>query len=113
MFNISLPLTSICENRRFFYARKEVSAMEFEVRITVTQTITVPVEAESMQQARVIAESNWFNDEYIHSESHSRLRKKHTEFETLYPESRPISPAIIQPYGSTKATSKSVHDMSR
>ena len=87
--------------------------MEFEVRITVTQTITVPVEAESMQQARVIAESNWFNDEYIHSESHSRLRKEHIRFETLYPESRPINSSIIHIYGSTKVKSKSVRDMTR
>jgi len=60
--------------------------MEYEVRITVVKQITVPVKAENMTLAKAIAERNWRNNEYENSDTHSRLRREHVKYETLYPD---------------------------
>ena len=60
--------------------------MQYEVRITVTQTITVPVEAENMTKAKAVAERNWRNEEYDNTDTHSRLKRERVTFETLYPD---------------------------
>jgi len=65
--------------------------MQYEVRITMVQIVTVPVEADNMIQAKTIAERSWKNDEYAHSDTHSRLRRESVTFETLYPDSRTFS----------------------
>jgi len=60
--------------------------MEYEVRITVVQTITVPVEAENMTRAKAIAERNWKNDEYALSDTHTRPKHERVTYEPLYPD---------------------------
>jgi len=60
--------------------------MEYEVRITVVQQITVPVEAENMAKAKAVAEAGWRNNEYDDKATHSRLRQEQVKFETLYPD---------------------------
>jgi len=60
--------------------------MEYEVRITVMQVITVPVEAESMTIAKMLAEKNWKNNEYHLPETHTRPKHERVTYEPLYPD---------------------------
>jgi len=60
--------------------------MQYEVRITVVQQITVPVEAQDMAHAKVVAQQNWKNNEYELADTHSRLRREKVTYEALYPE---------------------------
>ena len=60
--------------------------MEYEVRITVVKQLVVPVEAESMAIAKMLAEQNYTNNEYEDTETHSRRLREKTTFETLYPD---------------------------
>jgi len=66
--------------------KSEVKPMRYEVRITAKQVITVPVEAESMAQAKMIAQSKWHNSEYDQDSTHSRLQRNSVNFESLYPD---------------------------
>ena len=60
--------------------------MKYEVRITVVQTITVPVEAENMARAKAIAERNWKNDIYALADTHTRPKRERVKYEALYPD---------------------------
>ena len=60
--------------------------MEYEVRITVVQELTVPVEADSMAGASRVAELNWKSNEYENPDTHSRLRRDRVTYEALYPD---------------------------
>ena len=60
--------------------------MEYEVRITVVQEITVPVEADTMNQAKETAMTNWKRKEYDDASTHSRRIREKTTFEPLYPD---------------------------
>ena len=60
--------------------------MEYEVRITVTQQITVPVEADSMKQARAYAQVKWISGDFDNSATHSRLKRERVTYEPLYPD---------------------------
>ena len=59
--------------------------MEYEVRITVKQVVTVRVEAEDMAKAKAIAQGNWQNKEYDLDTTHSRIKRENVVFEPLYP----------------------------
>jgi len=80
--------------------------MEYEVRITVTQVITVPVEAESMVQAKALAERRWRDKEYDRKETHSRLRRDKVTYEALYPDSRAMSAHGIIQLRSSKVSER-------
>jgi hypothetical protein len=56
----------------------------YNVRIRETLEMIVPVEAESMTQAKEIVEDKWKNSEYILDASHFQK----VAFETLYPRNR-------------------------
>jgi hypothetical protein len=56
----------------------------YNVRIREMLEMTVPVEAESMSQAKEIVERNWKDSEYILDASHFQK----VTFETLYPRNR-------------------------
>ena len=60
--------------------------MEYEVRITVVQTVTVAVEAANMVKAEEAAELGWRNNKYADTSTHSRRRREQVKFETLYPD---------------------------
>jgi len=76
--------------------------MEYNVRITETRVMVVPVEAENMSAAKLAAEKNWRNQEYENNKSFS----KNLTFETLYPDHDSLdtrfTPMIA--FGESKAT---------
>ena len=65
--------------------------MQYKVRVTEVRVTLVPVEAESLSAAKLIAERNWRNNEYADSRSHTKT----TKFETLYPERDPCDISYI------------------
>ena len=60
--------------------------MVYYVRITEVRVIVVPVEANSMAEAKVIAERSWNNGEYTKDYDYARPSTQRATFETLYPE---------------------------
>jgi hypothetical protein len=57
--------------------------MQYDVRIRELRQVIVTVEADSMAQAKALAQRNWNNDEYSTDLDTTRFHR--ATFETLYP----------------------------
>ena len=66
--------------------------MEYNVRITETRVMLVPVEAESMLAAKLAAESNWRNNRYADNKAYTKT----LTCETLYPDYEPLEKASFK-----------------
>ena len=56
--------------------------MKYDVRIREVRQVIVSVEADSMAEAKAVAQWNWNNDEYSHDLATTRFQR--ATFETLY-----------------------------